>query len=383
MRATHSARHTARRTGLVVLAVLATILAACSGIRTNDNPTSDEGGPGLMPLEVVTREGADSAGLYLPIFLIAVVIFVLVEGLVVLIALRFRRRAGEDALPAQTHGNNLLEVTWTAIPAVVVLLLFIGSFVVLTRVEAKSDDPGVVVDATAFQWQWTFEYRDAGLSYTGAGKTGPEMVVPVDEPVRIRLHAQDVIHAFYVPQFFYKKDAVPGRTNEFEVVIEKAGTYGGQCAEFCGLSHADMYFTVRAVERAEYDAWLEAEIARANATPTPRPPAPSGEPTPPQGEVLRIRSVEADPLAYDTDVLTAKAGSSVTVEYTNDTSIPHNIAFFAGPDATAPRIAATEVKPGPGDVQTITFDAPAEPGSYFFHCDVHPVQMQGTFEVTP
>jgi plastocyanin len=239
-----------------------------------------------------------------------------------------------------------------------------------------------VVDATAFQWQWTFEYRDVGLSYTGAGKQGPEMVVPIDEPVLIRLHATDVIHAFYVPSFFFKKDAVPGRTNEFEVTVEKAGTYGGQCAEFCGLSHADMYFTVRAVERPDFDSWMAAEVEKANATPTPPPPPPSGGP-PPQGEVVKVHTVQADPLAFDVTTISAKAGRPLTVEYTNDSDVPHNIAFFAGADASSDRIAATEVKPGPGNVQSVMFDVPSEPGGYYFHCDVHPVQMNGTLEVTP
>jgi len=376
-------RYTWRSGSVAVLALLALVLAACTGTRTNDSPTGDAAAPGFFPGEVVTQQGAASAGLYLPLFIVAAIVFVLVEGLVIYVTLRFRRKPTDTQLPAQTHGNNLLEVIWTAIPAVVVMVLFVASFVVLTQVEAKTDDPAVTVDATAFQWQWKFAYPDLAIEpLTGAGKKGPEMVLPINESVRIRLHATDVIHAFYVPAFFYKKDAVPGRTNEFEVIIEKAGTYGGQCAEFCGLSHADMYFTVRAVERADYDTWVQERIAEALATPTPPPPPPSGEPKPPAGEVVKVLTTAEDDLAFDVKTITAKAGSQLTVEYTNDSVLLHNIAFFEGADATAPRIAATEVKEGPGDVQTITFDVPAAAGDYFFHCDVHPVQMIGTFEVT-
>jgi cytochrome c oxidase subunit 2 len=314
LRAIQAARRMTWRSGsMVVLAMLALILAACGGTRTNDNPTSDAAAPGIMPGEVVTTQGIESAGLYLPIFLVAVVVFILVEGIVLLVTLRFRRKASDKELPPQTHGNNLLEVVWTAIPFVVVLIMFVGSFAVLTRVEAKTENPGVVVDATGFQWQWTFEYRDHGLSYTGVGKQGPEMVVPINEPVRIRLHATDVIHAFYVPQFFYKKDAIPGRTNEFEVVVEKPGTYGGQCAEFCGLAHGDMFFTVRAVERTEYDAWLEAEIAAANATPTPPPSPVPGESQAPVGEAIKVLTTQAAPLAFDVATIEATAGSTITV----------------------------------------------------------------------
>jgi plastocyanin len=220
----------------------------------------------------------------------------------------------------------------------------------------------------------------------GAGKNGPEMVVPVNETIRIRLHAQDVIHAFYVPAFFYKKDAVPGRTNEFEVVVEKPGTYGGQCAEFCGLSHSDMYFTVRAVERPEYDAWLAKAIEDANATPTPEPTLAPGESPAPTGPVVKVLTTAKDPVAFDTKTISAQAGKPITIEYTNDSGVPHNIAFFQGKDATAPMIARTvdpaKAEPGPGDVQKLTFDAPTDPGSYFFECEIHPGQMYGTFEVT-
>lgn len=387
MRAIQAARRYTWRSGLVTaLALMALVLAACSGARTNDNPTSDAAGPGLFPGEVVTQQGNQSAGLYLPIFLVAVVVFILVEGLVLYVTLRFRRKASDTQLPPQTHGNNLLEVVWTTIPFIVVMVLFVGSFMVLQDVEAKEPNPAVTVDATAFQWQWKFEYPELDIKpLQGAGKQGPEMVVPINERVRIRLHATDVIHAFYVPSFFYKKDAIPGRTNEFEIIVEKAGTYGGQCAEFCGLSHADMYFTVRAVERADYDAWVQQKIAEAAATPTPKPPPASGEPKP-TGPVVKVLTTAEAPLAFDVDTITAKAGTSLTIEYTNDSGVPHNIAFYEGEDATAPVIAVTvpydEAQPGPGDVQTLTFDVPAEPGSYYFDCQIHPAQMFGTFEVT-
>ncbi len=321
MRAIQAARRYSWRSGsVVVLALLALILAACSGARTNDHPTSDASLPGLMPGQVVTTQGTESASLYLPIFIIAVIVFILVEGLVLLVTLKFRRKSTDDALPPQTHGNNLLEVVWTAIPFVVVLGMFVWSaLLVLPNITAIAKNPAVTVDATAFQWQWKFEYADAGIKpLQGAGKNGPEMVLPVDEPITIRLHATDVIHAFYVPAFFYKKDAVPGRTNEFSITIDEPGTYGGQCAEFCGLAHSDMYFTVRAVERAEYDQWLAEKVAEANATPTPEPPKPSGQPEPPAGELLKLHTTAEAPLAFDQETLTAKAGTKVSLEYTND-----------------------------------------------------------------
>ena len=264
---------------LATIPVVGAIIAACTE-QANDNPTGDDAAPNLFgetsnglgfPHEVVTTEGIASAGLYLPIFLIAVIIFIIVEGLLLFLILRYRKRSKGDDLPEQTHGNNLLEIIWTAIPMVTVFVLFIVSTnVLMNDVEAKADEHGAVVDVSAFQFGWTFDYQDPTSLDAGAGtyesldviKTGggreaaPEMVLPVGEPVLIRLTALDVIHSWYVPAFFFKRDAIPGRVNEFELTIERPGTYGGQCAEFCGLSHGNMYFSVEAVDPASYDEWL-------------------------------------------------------------------------------------------------------------------------------
>jgi plastocyanin len=98
--------------------------------------------------------------------------------------------------------------------------------------------------------------------------------------------------------------------------------------------------------------------------------------------VLEIATTAEQPIAYTKSLLSAPAGTLVRVEYLNDSPIPHNIVFFAGPDASAPRLAATEVSTGPDDLQVVEFTTPAQPGRYFFHCDVHPAQMTGILEVT-
>ena len=264
---------------LATIPLVGAIIAACTE-QANDNPTGDNAAPNLFgetangvgfPHEVVTTEGIASAGLYLPIFLIAVIIFIIVEGLLLYLILRYRKRSKGDDLPEQTHGNNLLEVIWTAIPMVTVFVLFVVSTNVLVNdVEAKSDEHGAVVDVEAFRFGWIFDYMDPetldeeagtyeaeGITISGGGREGaPEMTLPVGEPVLIRLTAADVIHSWYVPSFFFKRDAIPGRVNEFQITIEEPGVYGGQCAEFCGLAHGDMYFSVNAIPAAEYDAWV-------------------------------------------------------------------------------------------------------------------------------
>ena len=249
-------RHSGRLAKLAMVPAVAMLLAACTDA-VNTNPTGDDAAPGHFIGEVVTTQGAEAASLYLPIFIVATIVFVLIEGLLILMAIRFRRRSTGTDLPEQSHGNNKLEIVWTVIPAIIVTVMFIGSTMVLANVQAQSDDPDVVVDVEAFRFGWKFDYPQNGISIAGGGREGaPEMVVPIDASIHFNVTAVDVIHSFYVPSFFYKIDAIPGRVNEFEINIEKPGVYGGQCAEFCGLAHGDMFFSVRAVEQDEYEAWV-------------------------------------------------------------------------------------------------------------------------------
>jgi heme/copper-type cytochrome/quinol oxidase subunit 2 len=275
-----------------------------------------------------------------------------------------------------------------------VMVLFAGSTMVLSRVEQKTDEPGVVLDVLAFRYGWTFTYKDPASydpetkTYADAGITissspsapsgteardpAQDIVLPVDVPVRFRLNAADVIHSFYVPSFFFKRDAIPGRTNEFEVTIEKPGRYGGQCAEFCGLNHGQMFFNIRAVEPEEYEAWLAEQTGAATAEPA----APS------EGSLIEIATTAEKGLAFTSSSLTAAAGEPVTVRYTNDSGVPHNIAFFDGPDPSGAQLAVSEIITGPGASTEVTFVAPDTAGAYFFRCHLHPMQMTGTLTVT-
>jgi cytochrome c oxidase subunit 2 len=328
---------------------------------------SQSGEPGLFPPPPVTQQGRHILDLYNFVFWVAVAIFVVVELLIVIAVLRYRRRS--DVLPKQTHGNFLLEVAWTLIPAIIVVVLFVFSMDTLGKVEAKSDTTAVTVDVTGFQWQWTFEYKAEGLpAYTGQGTQGPEMVLPVGEPVRINLHSRDVIHAFYVPVFLYKKDVVPGRINSFDVQIDTPGTYAGQCAEFCGLEHADMFYTVRAVPRAEYDAWVAAEQEKARATPEP----------PPSGAAT-VEMSASNAISFDQTLVEAAADQPLAIVFVNnDPAAPHNVAIRgAAPEGDF--IGRPNAEPG----QTVTYSVPPlAAGDYPFYCSVHP-NMQGQITVKP
>ena len=257
---------------VVAIVVLAASGATPSSVWNSFFPNHGTGG--------VTDRSTSVQNLYDFVFYIAVAIFLLVEGLIVWSVFRYRRKSTDTDLPPQTHGNNLVEVIWTVIPTAIVIVLFAMSWQSLNTVDAKVPTD-VTVRAVAARFQWSFDYLDgngpeAKTLFTVAlpvGDTGG-MVLPVGEPVHVELRSDDVIHAFYVPKFLFKRDVVPGRNNTFDFTVEEAGTYRGQCAELCGAFHGSMIFDVHAVPRADYDVWLAEQIAKANATP---PPAPSGE----------------------------------------------------------------------------------------------------------
>jgi len=359
-------------TALAAVAAVA-LIYGCSPDSATLPVTSGGQPPGFFPVEPITQQGGAIAAVYPIVFYIAVAVFILVEGLLLWIVFRYRRRPAQAAeLPPQTHGHNLLEVLWTAIPALIVTGLFIGTVNTLAHVEnLPEDEPEVVVDVTGFQWQWRFDYpnEDPPLSFLGSGTQGPTMVVPVDERIRIRLHAQDVIHSFYVPQFLYKKDVIPGRVNEFEVVVETPGIYSGQCAEFCGLGHADMFFSVEAVSRADYEAWV---TEQQTAEPTPEPP--------PDGHTIEVTAV--DVFTFDPPALTAPADTPIIFEFHNADApaVPHDVSIeAANPDGTD----WIGLPPAQGGEDAV-YVAPALPaGSYEFYCSIHPTTMRGTLSVGP
>jgi cytochrome c oxidase subunit 2 len=211
----------------------------------------------------VTEEGRAISNLYNLFLYIAAVIFVVVSGLVIWSVIRYRRRG--DELPKQTHGNNKLELTWTLIPTVIVLFLFVVTIQAQDKVLDSSARPGVNVTVTAFQWSWRFTYEGAGAEIVGSPETIPEMVVPVGQRVRVKLVSADVVHSFYVPQALFKRQAIPGTDNTFDLTFEKVGLYHGQCTQFCGLQHPDMVFRVRVVSQGEYQSWLAAATRRGQA----------------------------------------------------------------------------------------------------------------------
>ncbi len=331
-------------------------------------------GCGMIPPEPETETAESVFTLYNIVFAMGVAVFIGVEGFIVYAVFRYRRR--DDRLPEQTHGNNLVEIIWTAIPTVIVLVLFVLSATTLGRVEARAPQPGLTIEVTGFQWQWQFRYLDddgdAANDHTVVGSPAapPAMVVPVGEPIRLQLTSADVIHSFYVPQFLIKRDMFPpvageDEMNELEFTVNEPGTYTGQCAEFCGDLHARMTFTVEAMPRAEFDTWL----AAGKAGETPAPSTDGGGPT---------LEISADQIAFDTKELSAPADTAFQIQFTNLEGVIHNVSIY---DAEGETIFLGDPITGP-DAE-ITYQIPAlPPGEYTFICDYHPVaDMTGILTV--
>jgi len=324
---------------------------------------------GMVPPEPHTTQAKEIFWLYNVVLVMGAIVFVGVEGFIVYSIVRYRRR--DDRLPTQVHGNNVVELVWTAIPTVIVLILFVLSTFTLNSISAHSD-PGVTIEVEGKQWAWVFHYLDEDADPTndvvvsGGGLNPPVMAVPVGEPVLLRLISRDVIHSFYVPAFLVKKDVIPTGDrppNELEFTVSEAGTYRGQCAEFCGVAHADMRFSVQAMSRAEYDAWF----AAIQSGGTPLPSVPAG------GEVLEL---SATANAFDTHALEATAGQAFTIDLTNNDTFDHNVVIT---DATGSRFRGDPFS-GPGTRSYTVSALPA--GEYTFICEIHPVAaMTGTLTV--
>jgi cytochrome c oxidase subunit II len=345
----------ARLIGIVMAAVL--VLAGCGS---------------LTP---VTEEGVEIRGLYNLLFVAAAIIFVLVEAAIVFAVVRYRRRG--DMLPPQFHGNNLLEIVWTVIPLLIVAGLFVVSWGVLNRVEAKADDPRVTVNVLGFQWQWQFTYQGerlnlpAGqppqdLTIKGTIAKPPVMYLPVGEPIRFNAEAEDVIHSFYVREFLFKRDAFPDHVNTFDITITEPGDYGGQCTEYCGLAHQAMRFTVRAVSRPEFETWL----AKAKKE------AESGCPADPNP-----RRIAAKDIAFDKQCLAGPVDRPFDITFENQEAVPHNVAFYET-KAADKAILPPDQTPLFGGPQTARYQLPAlKAGRYFYRCDAHAQAMNGELVV--
>ena len=191
----------------------------------------------------------------------SVPIFVLVTTIVLFSVLKFRMRPGEENLDGPPiHGNTRLEVVWTAIPAIILVVLCAYAWIVLVDIEEAQANE-MRVNVTGQQFAWTFEYPQAG----GKPIKSNQLYLPSDRPVRFYVKALDVIHDFWVPAFRMKVDAVPGIETRYRVTPNRVGTYPVVCAELCGLGHSVMRAAARVVTPADFDKWIAEQKAPAQA----------------------------------------------------------------------------------------------------------------------
>jgi cytochrome c oxidase subunit 2 len=187
----------------------------------------------------------------------ALVIMIGVLAAAVIIVLRFRRRSDSDPMPPQIHGNNRLELTWTILPAVMMLALGIPTVIGINELGRDPADDAFQVRAIGVQWLWIFEYPELTDASGEVVSTNNEMHIPTGREVSVTIVSEDVIHSFWVPKLAGKLDAIPGKENVMWMKTDEADSFKGQCVEFCGLEHANMEFTLIAQDEADFQAWQD------------------------------------------------------------------------------------------------------------------------------
>lgn len=250
------------------------LLAAVPGVGQPD------GGWNLQdPVTAIAVEGHTMVYDVLNPVMFAVSIFVLILlGWTI-----FRYRAAANPVPSKTSHNTTIEVIWTAVPALILLVIAVPSFRLLAN-QYSPPAADITIKAIGHQWYWEYEYPDQGgftfdsvmLTDAEAAKRGSpklldvdnRLVVPAGATVKILTTAADVIHSFAMPAFYVKMDAVPGRINETWFKVDKPGVYFGQCSELCGSRHAYMPIAVEVLPRAQFDAWVAARKQENGIEPT-------------------------------------------------------------------------------------------------------------------
>lgn len=239
---------------LAILAIAAVALSGCSPVDDHDVKR--------LALPVAGSDRSQTMwDLWLGAWIATLVIFLLVFGLIVYAMVRYRRRS-DDEVPVQIRYNLPIEALYTFAPVIIVAVFFFHTVTSQNDMLERVDNPDHTVEVVGSKWQWAFNYmkEDATAGQNvydvGTPEDPTELWLPVDESVRFKLLSPDVIHSFWVPEFYFKMDVVPGQENGFDMTPTREGVFTGRCAELCGLYHSRMIFKVHVVSRAEYDEHL-------------------------------------------------------------------------------------------------------------------------------
>lgn len=248
-------RSTARRTGLAVAALgAAMVLSSCAA----DAPQDTWAPEGQYAQEIHDLQWW--------VFAIAGIVGVIVFAVVITVVVKFRDRG--QPIPEQSHGNALIEYAFIALPAVLLAVIAIPTVGLVIDLN-DTDNADCVVNVTGQQWWWEYDYPiDANgdiCGFTPTGDAAPivtsgQMIIPTQAKVVIRGTSRDVIHSFWVPKLNGKRDMVPGRVHTWNFQAERPGIFAGQCAEFCGLSHANMRMEIVALDDDDFQAWIDNQL---------------------------------------------------------------------------------------------------------------------------
>lgn len=254
--------------------MMALLLSGC----VTDGPRST-----LHPAGRVAQSQMD---IFMWTFWLSIGVLVLVIGLITFAVIRFRRKESDgDAIPNQVHGSVPLEITWTIIPVIIVILVAVPTvqtiFETENRVEPTEED--LVVNVVGYQWWWRFEYPDLGVV------TANELHIPTDRRVILNLDSADVLHSFWAPKLAGKRDLIPNQDNQLWLSAEEPGVYPGHCAELCLGAHAYMRFQVIAEEPGEFESWVASfqDVQQAEAN---RPSERASQANP--GALLQVQDSE-------------------------------------------------------------------------------------------
>jgi cytochrome c oxidase subunit II len=253
-----------RRANAARIGALAVLLLALAGCSPNDTFTR-MGFP-----DPVTKQGAITLSLWQGSWIAGLLVGAVIWGMIVW-AVIFHRKRG-DKLPPQVRYNMPIEILYTVVPFVLIAVLFYYTAKDENVVDAIPSNPAVTVNVTGFQWSWEFSYPQYSVNTDGAmwnpqltdaenENDLPTLEIPVGESVNFNLTSPDVIHAFWVPEFLFKRDVIPGHPNHFSITATKTGTFIGHCSELCGLYHSRMLFTLKIVTPAQFKTWIAQQQA--------------------------------------------------------------------------------------------------------------------------
>ncbi|MBS1847177.1 MAG: cytochrome c oxidase subunit II [Actinobacteria bacterium] len=209
--------------------------------------------------------------LIVPVFILGGIISLIVLGGTMYFSVRYRAKgdlSDDENIPEPVHGNAIMELTWTIIPSLIILVIGGATVITIFKLDKQPPPQNPHIEVIGQQWWWEFRYDLSTTSTESARKyndivTANDMVIPAGEDISLRMNSRDVLHGWWVPELQGKRDVVPGRTTMFNVAADKPGTYYGQCTVICGLSHANMRFTVVALSKADYAKWVEHQKQKA------------------------------------------------------------------------------------------------------------------------